>query len=265
MNLLSLGGGVQSTTLLLMALTGELPVLDGVIFADTGWEPTAVYRHIDTLESRCRDAGVSFHRVSRGNIKADALDPDRRFASMPLHILNPDGQPGMIRRQCTREYKIDPINRKVRELLGGKTRGKKVQQWIGISLDEIWRMREARVRYIRLVYPLIDRRMRRYDCLRWLEAHHHPIPPKSACVGCPFHSNEQWRHLKHNSPADWADAVAFDEAIRNGNVRLGRAGLRGKAFLHRSLKPLSEVDVSNATDKGQLDLFNLECDGLCGV
>ena len=267
LRLLSLGAGVQSTTLLLMSLHGELEPLDGVIFADTGWEPRAVYAHLETLEARCRLANLPFHRVSAGHIKEDALAPDRRFASMPFHVLNVRGSAGMIRRQCTREYKIAPINRKVRELLGGNTRGKQVEQWLGISLDEAGRMRTSRVGYIRLQYPLVDKRMRRHDCERWLVAHGYPIPAKSACIGCPFHGDRQWRHLKDTAPSEWADAVAFDEAIRNGNVRLGKAGLRGRAFLHRSLKPLSEVDLTTSQERGQLDLdlFGNECDGVCGV
>jgi hypothetical protein len=265
MNLLSLGGGVQSTTLLLMSLAGDLPALDGVIFADTGWEPAEVYTHLETLQTACNKARLPFHYVSAGNLREDALAPDRRFASMPLHVLNPDGKPGMIRRQCTHEYKIAPINRKIRELLGGKTRGKQVTQWVGISFDEIERMRYSRVRYVELVYPLVERRMRRYDCLRWLAAHGYPAPPKSACIGCPFHSDGQWRDLKRNHPEEWEDAVDFDEALRNGKVRLGKEGLRGKVFLHRSLKPLADVDLSNAADHGQMDLFLGECLGMCGI
>src|SRR5690242_6359322 len=123
----------------------------------------------------------------------------------------------------------------------------------------------SHVSYIRLLYPLIERRMRRYDCVRWLEAHGFPVPPKSACVGYPFHSDAQWRYLKKHCPNEWAEAVAFDAAIRNGNVRFGKASLRGKAFLHPSCKPLDEVDLASAEEKGQLNLFNLECEGLCEV
>ena len=42
---LSLGAGVQSTTVLLLALDGTLPPFDAVVFADTGDEPAAVYEH----------------------------------------------------------------------------------------------------------------------------------------------------------------------------------------------------------------------------
>ena len=40
-----------------------------------------------------------------------------------------------------------------------------VQQWIGISPDEVHRMRQVHVSYIRLVYPLLELGMRRSDCL----------------------------------------------------------------------------------------------------
>ena len=47
----SLGAGVQSSTLVLMAARGELtPMPDAAIFADTGAEPEGVYTWLDELE-----------------------------------------------------------------------------------------------------------------------------------------------------------------------------------------------------------------------
>lgn len=47
LRILSLGAGVQSTTLALMAAHGEIGAMpDCAIFADTGWEPKAVYEHL---------------------------------------------------------------------------------------------------------------------------------------------------------------------------------------------------------------------------
>src|SRR5690606_37874146 len=118
MRLLSLGAGVQSTTLALLAVEGRLPSLDGAIFADTGWEPRTVYEHLDRLEKVLADAGIPLHRVSAGNLRRDLLDPDARYGSIPYYVSNPDGSEGMGRRQCTQVYKLAPINRRVRELLG---------------------------------------------------------------------------------------------------------------------------------------------------
>jgi hypothetical protein len=100
LRVLSMRAGVQSTTVLLMSIVGELDWLDAAVFSDTGWEPHAVYDHLAKLEAVATDAGIPVHRVSAGNLRQDALDPGHRFASMPLHVRNRDGGKGMIRRQC---------------------------------------------------------------------------------------------------------------------------------------------------------------------
>lgn len=115
---LSLGAGVQSTTLALLAVEGVLPKPDVAIFADTGWEPRAVYDHLDRLAAVLDDAGIPLHRVSNGNLRTDSINPTRRYVAAPYYVRNPDGSDGMGRRQCTSEYKLVPIRRKVRELLG---------------------------------------------------------------------------------------------------------------------------------------------------
>lgn len=112
LRVLSLGAGVQSTTVLLMAIHGDIPPVDHVIFADTGWEPRSVYRHLQSLKSIMAEHAIPFDIVSAGNIRDDALDPTHRFASMPLHITRQDGEPAMARRQCTSEYKLKPLVQK---------------------------------------------------------------------------------------------------------------------------------------------------------
>ena len=68
--LLSLGAGVQSTTLLILAARGDLEPLDGAVFADTGWEPAAVYTHLDRIERDiATPAGIPMHRICFGNIR----------------------------------------------------------------------------------------------------------------------------------------------------------------------------------------------------
>jgi hypothetical protein len=266
LRLLSLGAGIQSTTLLLMSLAGELPRLDAAIFADTGWEPAAVYQHLDRLEAAAAAGGVPVYRVSAGNLRADALDPSHHFASLPLYVRREDGGHGMIRRQCTREYKLTPIRRKVRRLYEQAGRPP-VEQWLGISADETHRMRDSDVRYITLRYVLVELGQTRADRQRWLAAHGWPDVPRSSCVGCPYHSDRQWVELRERSPAEWADAVAFDHAIRHGHpAAIHKASLRGKAFLHHSLRPLDQADLP--TDTGttaDTDGFGNDCHGGCGL
>lgn len=249
---LSLGAGVQSTTLLLLACDGRLPRLDAAIFADTGWEPRRVYEHLDRLEAVARRAGIPIYRVSKGNLRDDAINPAHRYASIPYYVRNPDSTPGMGRRQCTAEYKLAPINRKVRELLGAAPpdyrrvpRGQLAEQWIGFSADEIGRVNDRSPSYIRQRYPLIELGWDRRACERWLRSRGWASVPKSACIGCPYHGNRQWREMRDHYPDEWADAVEFDRAIRKGGVR--RLPLNGEAFLHRSRVPLDQAPIDHVT------------------
>ncbi|GGU13735.1 hypothetical protein [Streptomyces violascens] len=241
--------------MLALSAKGILPRVDYAIFADTGWEPRAVYTHLDRLEREIAEpAGIPVLRVTSGNIRKDALDPDHRFASMPLYILNQDGKPGMTRRQCTGEYKIKPIKKKVRELLGFPypariPRGTFVEQWVGISTDEFHRAKDSDVQYMLNRHPLIDMGWSRSDCIRYLTSLGLADTPKSSCLGCPFHGNAQWRSIRDASPDEWADVVEFDAAIRKGNARANATGKRllGEAFLHRSRVPLDQAPIDHVT------------------
>lgn len=255
LRLLSLGAGVQSTAVLLLACQGTIPRFDYALFADTRWEPTAVYRHLRRLRRHAQRHGIPVLTVSAGDIRADALDPDHRFASMPLHVRNPDGSKGLARRQCTGEYKVRPLKAKARELLGHPhprhvPTGIFAEQAIGISTDEVHRAKDADVRYLRNTFPLLELGWSRDDCLAYLRQHGWDDTTKSACLGCPFHSDAAWRELRDRDPASWADAVSFDRAIRHGFPHATRRGqaLRGHYYLHRSCQPLDQVELDRRGD-----------------
>ncbi|MFC7344928.1 hypothetical protein [Saccharopolyspora griseoalba] len=304
LTVISLGAGVQSTALALMACDGVLPRPDAAIFADTGWEPRRVYEHLELLADELDKAGIALYRVSVGNLREDSLDPQHRYCSVPYFVRNPDGSGGMGRRQCTSEYKLRPIKAKVRELLGYPhpkrvPRGVFAEQWIGFSTDEIGRVRDKLdVQYARPRHPLLELGMSRRDCERWLRTRGWSSVAKSACIGCPFHGNRQWRELRDTCVCghtrtyhrtgqcsgavdtaavdesaqcdcmefrnpEWQDAVAFDRAIRQGGARGLPAG--GEAFLHRSMIPLDLAPIDRVTRKEwadrQLDVFDALADG----
>jgi len=280
-NSLSLGAGVQSSTLLLMSCRGELPRLDAAIFADTGWEPKNVYANLyDFLIPEATKAGIPVYVVNRwGNIRENHLKAKFRETKqsgehryqidMPVFSLRADGSKGITTRKCTSEYKIKIINRKLRSLLGYQPRQRipagSVVQWLGISTDELRRARISKDRWIDFWYPLIeDKRMNRQECRAWLSEHYPDRHvPRSACVGCPFHSNAEWRDLRDNDPEAWADAVEFDKQLRDLDAGKDK-GLSGKLYLHADCVPLDEVDLSTDEERGQGNWLN-ECAGICGV
>lgn len=274
-SVIALGAGVQSSTMALMAKHGEIqPMPQCAIFADTRYEPAVVYHWLDWLE---KQLPFPVHRVAKpgAGLREEQLTARKRgvnvagarYASLPYFTqsLTADAQKGRIKRQCTREYKIDPIEQFIRrEVLGLKPRQRApktpvITQWRGISLDEIQRMKPSRAPWMIVRYPLVmDHRMTRQDCYLWMERHGYPKPPRSACISCPFHANDEWRDMRDNRPDDWAEAVAFDRAIRKAG------GMRGDTFLHRSCVPLDQVDLS--VDDRHIDLFSLNCEtGMCGV
>lgn len=277
---ISLGAGVQSSALALLAAEGRLGRIDAAIFADPRRELKATYAHLNRLEAEIAAvADFPIYRVSTGDIGADALDPEHRFASMPLHILNPNGKPGMGRRQCTAEYKIKPIKRKVRELLGyphpkAIPGGVFAEMLIGFSRDEIGRVSDSRIGYMRNTFPLLDLNgaadgrlgWTRTDCERYLRRKGFPDVPKSSCLMCPFHGNAQWRDLRDNHPDEWAQAVEFDAAIRAGHANANAKGqpLLGTAYLHRSRVPLDQAPIDRVTAhewrKQQGDVFDAIAD-----
>lgn len=267
LRVLSLGAGVQSTTLALMACEGTLPGLDAAIFADTGWEPKQVYRQVERIAAELGRAGIAFYRVSKGNLRADAINPDGDFAAVPYFVRNLDGSQGMGRRQCTEDYKLKPILRACRVLLGAKPpnfrtvpRGRVVEQWIGFSTDEVHRVNDRSYNlYTVKRYPLLELGMSRKDCRRFLDQRGWGSTVKSACIGCPFHGNRYWREMRDQRPDEWADAVEFDRQIRKGGARKRAGQFDGEAFLHRSMLPLDRAPIDRRElrelREDQLELF----------
>ena len=257
MKIISLGAGVQSTVLALMSARGEItPRADAMIFADTGFEPAEIYKHLTWLEKEIGNR-IPLHRASAGNIRVNEAkgvnSTGQKFSTIPFFTSK-----GIGRRQCTNEYKLKPIQQKIREILGVK-KGEhvkvKVEVQLGISIDEASRMKPSRVPWITNNWPLIELNISRQDCQKWFKSNY-PLQKlsRSACIVCPYKSDNEWEELKKN-PEEWDQAVKFDEAIRNVKDT--------PQFAHSSCLPLAEINFSKQTS--QMNLFDEECEGLCGL
>ena len=265
LRVVSFGAGVQSTVMLLMAAKGEItPRPDLAIFADTQFEPPEIYEHLDWCKTELK-------RLTNDQVKLEITTAGdlRKNEEQGLNVL---GQAyntipfftdtGLGRRQCTTDYKIRPIRRLVRKKLGILPKKKVpkdviVEQWIGISTDELERVKESRDKWTVNRFPLIELGMSRGSCLEWFNKNYPDRPlVKSACIACPYHNNSMWRDMKKNQPEIWEEACKFDETIRNV------ASNNKEQFVHSSAKPLRTADLG---DEKTMDLFLGECDGMCGV
>ena len=241
-----------------MAARGEIEAPDCAIFSDTGDEPRAVYDHLAWLTSGILPYPV--HIIRQYDSLSGALRSGDDMARFPVHV----GAGGLGTRQCTRNWKIRPIRRKIRELLGVAPRGyvapNSCESWVGISLDEIVRLKQSGCSFIHNRHPLIEARMTRRDCYVWLEERQYRIPPKSRCRYCPYQSNDEWAELQ-SSPDDWAETVELDGWLREP-AQVKR--FHGEVYLHPARRPLASIDFS-APPAAAFDLFGHECEGMCGV
>lgn len=286
-HILSLGAGVQSSTLALRASKGEIgPMPVAGVFADTQREPAEVYHWLSKLcgcEVHQREDGSYYvlpdvyqsgwmafpvYIVTAGDLGKKVTTPyfsskNKKMVTMvgiPAFILNPDGTQGIMSRQCTRDYKIAPVDKIITQLM----RQHKVRhavKWMGISLDEISRVKDSRRKTVTHRYPFVESRETRHDCLLWLERNGYPKAPRSACTFCPYRANREWRAL---SPEEFAGAVEFEKKLQAANAHED-SSMIGVPWLHRSMIPLDQVDLSTEEERGQLSMFNNECEGMCGV
>jgi len=279
-NVLNLGAGVQSSCLALMAAKGEItPMPDFAVFADTQAEPKQVEDWLEYLQCLLP---FPVYVVTNGSLTNDSLKPKKRKKAtetagigdslmrrlIPLFGVMPDGtKTAAIGRKCTAEYKVLPILRLLKKKCGIQ-RGQKeitVTQWIGISWDELQRMKGSTDKWTQHRWPLIERRMTRAQCLKWMKDNGYPEPPRSACYYCPFHSDTEWRRLRDESPSEFQQAIKFDYDIRKAYKDYDKQ-MKMEVFLHNSCKPLDEVDFDSDEDKGQQVWdFQAECEGMCGV
>lgn len=265
LRVLSLGAGVQSTTVLMLSLCGELPRFDAVVFADAKRERRATYETLQWCAKQCHRQRVPLYVTSAGDI----FD---RWWQMPVYT-SVDGQIGMARRQCTTDFKIAAVRRVVRRLWSEAGRPP-VLQADGISLDEYHRASTSGVAYITAWHPLLDDPdgqphvpMSRGDCEQWMDDHHYPIPVKSGCASCPFQDDHSWSELRDQEPEVWQQVVDLDRRMRQDGTR-SRAGFRAAVYLHRSGRPLADVALPPPPPTGSRSLaLTLEwaCKGGCGL
>ena len=258
LRVLSLGWGVQSWTLAAMAALGDIPKIDVAVHSDTTHEASGTYAHAKKWTPWLEARGIPVVTV-----KADNPDVIRQehgnSVIIPAFTVSATGKRGQVRRQCTNRWKIQPIRRYMRTLLPPNPKPGSVDLVLGISWDEALRMRTSDIKYAVNSFPLVDQRIKRSDCITYLQNNGLDVPPKSACVFCPYHSRDGWRELKRQGGSDWNRAVAVDSNIRNKQAKKG-AGWA--LFIHPFREPLEKA-IQIPEDVGAKQLMLGDGDPTC--
>ncbi|MFB7269632.1 phosphoadenosine phosphosulfate reductase [Streptomyces sp. NPDC056244] len=264
MKVISYGGGVQSTALLVLAAHREIDY-PTFLFANVGndSEHPATLAYIREVASPYANrAGIDLHQLNR--VRRDGASetlmqrlnrPDTRSIPIPVRMAN--GAPG--RRSCTADFKIRVVGRWLRE--HGATAIEPATVGIGISLDEIHRANRRRCEpHEQIEYPLLDLRLRRTDCERIIEEAGLPVPPKSSCFFCPFRTVDAWRHQRRHEPKLFALSMQLEETINKRRAALGRDAV----YLTRYGRPLAQAIPAEDLTDSTADEEDGSCDsGWC--
>lgn len=268
LNVLSHGAGVQTSCMVYMVLGGEIPKPDLIVFADPQWELKSTYAYLEKLVHDVEAVGIPIVITTKGNIYKDTLNSaltGERAPSMPFYTEDCYGGEGIVNRQCTADYKIEMVKQAARTFIGLKPRQKlttKLVMWQGITTDEVERLKTSNEKMISYHYPLFDLGMDRLDCINYLDRNDRGIPPKSSCIGCPFHSRQSWVDIARNYPEEFQTAVTLDKAIRH------HPKFKSKLYLHKSRMDLEQavnMDMMQTDLFYDYDGFANDCSGHCGV
>lgn len=191
---MSFGAGLNSTALLVFLINNDYP-LDEVVFADTGGEVPETYDHLKIVDSYLSEHGIPFTIVKSKNGTLYETCMRRRVT------------PSQVWRWSTRDYKITPIHAHYRSLKAH------INQYLGISFEERNRMKEARVPYVKNVFPLVEHKIGRYDCIDIISQDNFgfPMPVRSGCFFCPFNSLSRWKEIFDKHPHLYQKAMLLEE------------------------------------------------------
>jgi hypothetical protein len=275
----SFGGGVQSTAIAMILCKEPHRFTDlglflpkTIVFADTGSEPLKLYPHIERVFDLLEGAGyepVTVLQIDKEGKPVILHESERGLASVPWFTENADGERGILRRQCTSEFKITPIQKEMRKRLGYKKGQRiptgKAKLWLGISADEQQRARINPDKWIENIYPLLAIGWNRVDCAVYAKHHLGYDVPKSACFFCPFTNPKEWERRKELEPEEFQRAVEVEKNLKDVQTFGKRIGnCNNPIYIHPSCKPLDDAVLD------QLPLpvgygFRAECSGSCGV
>lgn len=246
LRVISYGGGVQSTALVVLAAQGKLQEvmggeIDAALFANTGDDS----EHPDTLKY-VREIAIPYGKKHGLEIIELATVKNGEPTTIWNEIMKPDSKRMLIpvfgdinmplQRSCTVDFKIKTVGRWVKK--NGAKKDDPALVAIGISTDEIQRAGRGKEESMQQrVYPLLDLGLSRVGCMQVIHDAGIPVPPKSSCFFCPFHKTQVWSELKRDRPD------LFDKAQQLEDVMIAKQVTRGKnpVYLTKHKRRISEV------------------------
>lgn len=273
------GGGVQSNAALVLAVEGKIDYRT-FLFCNVGDDSehpeTLRYVHEVAMPyAHKHDINlIELQKVSRNGTPQTILTTmiDKSFVNIPMYMTTEKSRGAPLPRVCTNNFKVRVAEKWLKEQAGiadvlKKDRKTKIPHprplaitAMGISMDEFQRMRSSSGNeWQQLAYPLIDLRLTRADCIDIIKQAGLPIPPKSSCWFCPYHSKAVWQEMRDNQPALFEKVMDLENQI---NTFRASKGKRPVWFTSRAI-PIAQF-TSQAIQDTLPDINGDVCDsGYC--
>lgn len=266
----SYGGGVQSTAALVLAAQRRIDYKT-FLFCNVGADsenpatldyveryakPYAAQHGLDLIELAATRKG---HPVT---LYGQLTKEGSRSIGIPIRMSN--GAPG--NRSCTMDFKIRVVDRwlkhKLLSLYDGPRYANKAMQrqealaqgaivGLGISLDEIARVKPNMdtdtMSWKSNAWPLlfdVKPALTRQGCMNIIAHAGLPVPPKSSCYFCPFHSLPKWQEMRQDEPKLFEKACDLEALLNERRRMLGR----DEVWLTRKLIPLARATTELTQD-----------------
>ncbi len=228
----SCGGGRQSQAIAVLIATGKLPRPNLCLMVDTERESGAVFPYFEKYTRPALESvGVEIAVVRKSEFATVDLTSKNGKSILLPGYTNQSGKIGKLPTYCSGEWKRDVAARYLRR----ERKVKAADVWIGFSFNEKNRLLNPRYAWQRNIYPLVHLRMGVDACEQVVTDYGWPPSPRSACWMCPNLDDVERREQKENRPDDFAMAVSMDRMLRKRDPHF---------FLHKSCKPLDEVDFT---------------------
>lgn len=254
LRVISFGGGVQSTAMLVLANQGKITGIDAALFSNVGDDS----EHPATLDY-VRNVAMARSKLPVLELKPQVkgkpmtlweLAMEENTPSIPVHFAGS----GPAQRSCTRRFKVQVIERWLRN--NGATRDHPAEVMIGISTDEIQRVNPKRASKIeKAIYPLIDLNLSRSACQQLIADAGWPVPPKSSCFFCPFRRRQEWSEMRRDEPHLFERAAVLEDTINQKRRERGK----DPVFLTSAAIPIRDA-IGEAQDTLPLDVDWGQCD-----
>lgn len=272
MKILSCGAGMQSTALALMSCANKLlqenranqfnferadkvPIYDAILFCDLGLEPQWVYEQVRFIQYACEWAGIPFY-VLKSNLYDDYIENfgKSRVVSIPFWSVDENGKKGKMMRNCTLDYKINIMQKFVRQNLLGYAKGQRTkpqdikahEMHLGFSKEEERRCKENPHKMFVNKFPLCEMNFVRADSYAYIKDVWGLEAKASACCFCPFHTNYFFEYIKENHLSEYEKTVSFDQILEKQQPN---TKIRSKLYISKSRKRIKDLLPEECADK----------------